>query len=166
MPRTVSAWIHRMVLVGLLVVAYELAWSPTRSVWISHGAAPLLERVLDVTDQQRAMTVRSTARTLYIETTGEMIFRYTAPAGIKFLLPGLFLLIIAPRHPRIGVFFAGHLVLGLLTLLLLSGETAGMTGNAQIADFIQSYGVDAYSLTVPIFVLAQRVQQTPNAEGS
>lgn len=165
MPRTLSAWVHRLVLVGLLFAAYELAWRPARSAWISHGAAPLLERVLDFTNQHRAMTVRSEPRALYIETTGEMIFRYTAPGGIKFLLPGLFLLIVAPRYPRIWEFLGGHLALGLLTLLLLSGETAAMTGSAQIADFVQSYGVDAYSLTVPIFVLAQRIQQTPNTEG-
>lgn len=164
MPRTLSSWIHRMVLVGLLFGAYELAWRPARSVWISHGAKPILERVLDISGQQRAMTVRSGTRSLYVETTGTMIFQYTAPGGIKFLLPGLFLLIIAPQHPRIGAFFMGHIALGLLTLLLLSAETAGITASAQIADFVQTYGVDAYSLTVPIFVFAQRIRETPHSD--
>lgn len=164
MPTTFAAWIHRTLLVALLFGAYQLAWTPARSTWITQGAAPLLERTQILTNQERAMTVRPRDASLYVETGTDAIFRYTAPAGIKFLLPGLFLLVIAPRQSRIGLFFGGHLILGLLTLLLLSADTAGLAGAARIADFVQVYGVDAYSLTIPIFVFAQQVQGEPGGE--
>lgn len=161
MPTPFATWVHRGVLVVLLFGAYQLAWTPARSTWITHGAAPLLERTQHLTGQQRAITIRPAAKSLYIQTSTETIFRYTAPAGIKFLLPGLFLLVIAPRQSWIGLFFGGHLIISILTLLLLSADTAGLVGPARIADFVQIYGVDAYSLTLPIFVFARRMQGEP-----
>jgi hypothetical protein len=79
-------------------------------------------------------------------------FSYTAPAGVKFLLPGLFLLFIAPTRPFLGAFFAGHLALGGLTLGLATAAFAGLPGGLGLAGFVQSYGVDAFGLAVPVLV--------------
>jgi len=75
---------------------------------------------------------------------------------VKFLLPGLFLLLYAPRRAWLGRFFTGHLALGGLTLALGAAAAGGVPLALRIADFVQTYAVDAYSLAVPTLRVVQR----------
>jgi hypothetical protein len=80
---------------------------------------------------------------------------YTAPAGVKFLLPAGFLILVAPKRPRLRSFFAGHLLLGALGLGLLAGGVAGLPGGLGLSRFVQTYGVDTYSLAVPVLIFTR-----------
>lgn len=146
-----AAWIHRAVLVGLVLAAYLYAWTPVRTAWVEHGAAPLLSMTTDAT-----VTARSQAHTVRVQPANAPGITYRAPAGVKFLLPGLFLLLIAPGRSRLGLFFGGHLLLGAFALLVTMAGARGMPGGFGPAEFVQTYGVDAYSLMVPVLVFARR----------
>jgi len=145
------AWLQRAVLAGLLLTAYLWAWTPARTAWTTHGAA-LVERVMDAADANGTVSARPAAHTLRVQTGGDTTTGYTAPAGVKFLLPAGVLLLVVPTRPRLGLFFAGHLLLGGLALGLLAGGAAGLPGGLGLSRFLQAYGVDAYSLAVPVFV--------------
>ena len=155
-----SSWLHRVVLAGLLLAAYLWAWTPARTAWTTHGAA-LIEQVMTAAGASGTVTARPTAHAFRVGTERDTTTRYTAPAGIKFLLPGLFLLLLAPSRPTLGPFFAGHLLLGALALALLAVAAAGLPAGRLLARFVQTYGVDAYSLGVPVLVLARRRSKNP-----
>ena len=147
-----TAWLHRAVLGGLLLAAYLWAWTPARTAWVEHGAAPLLTLVAG---PESTVTARPAAHTIRIRFSDEYRFRYRAPGGVKFLLPGLFLLLISPARPYLWVFFGGHLALGALALGLAAAGTTGLPGGLGLAGFVQTYGVDTYSLAVPTLVFAR-----------
>lgn len=145
-----ASWTHRTVLAGLLLATYLFAWTPARSVWLEHGAAPLLASVTKGT-----VTARAQAHTVRVQPADGAGFTYRAPAGIKFLLPGLFLLLIAPARHRLWAFWAGHLGVSSLVLLLTASGGAGAAVGLCLARFVQAYGIDAYSLMVPVLVVAR-----------
>jgi hypothetical protein len=148
-----SSWLHRAGLGGLLLATYLWAWTPARTAWTAHAAAPVLTRVADA---EAAVTARPAAHTVRVQLSDDDRFRYRAPAGVKFLLPGLFLVVIAPARPRLWAFFGGHLALGALVLGLAATGLAGLPGGVALARFVQTYGVDAYSLAVPTLVYVRR----------
>jgi hypothetical protein len=147
-----ASWAHRTVLAGLLLVTYLFAWTPARTAW-TRTAATVLDRA---TPAATKVSARPDAHVISLQPENEPSFAYTAPAGVKFLLPGLFLLFIAPPRPFLGAFFAGHLALGGLTLGLAAATLAGLPGGLGLAGFVQSYGVDVFSLGVPVFILTRR----------
>jgi hypothetical protein len=147
-----ASWAHRTILAGLLLTAYLVAWTPARTTW-TRAAAGALEAVAST---ETTVSPRLRAHVVRVQPEAGSAFSYTAPAGVKFLLPGLFLVLIAPTRPLLGAFFAGHLALGGLTLGLATAAFAGLPGGLGLADFVQSYGVDAFSLAVPVFILARR----------
>ncbi len=154
-PVPILVWLHRFVLAGLLLAAYLWAWTPGRAVWVTQGAA-LVERVAPASDDNSPSVVaRPEAPTIHLQTADGTAAKHTAPAGVKFLLPALFLVLIAPRRPRLGGFFAGHLALGAGAVALLASGMAGLPGGIAAAGFVEAYAVDAYSLAVPVFVLVQ-----------
>jgi hypothetical protein len=108
-----------------------------------------------VADAEATVTARPAAHAVRVQMSADDRFRYRAPAGVKFLLPGLFLVVIAPARPRLWAFFGGHLALGALALGLGAGGIAGLPGGVALARFVQTYGVDAYSLAVPTLVFAR-----------
>lgn len=147
-----AAWLHRTVLAGLLVTAYLYAWTPARTAWVTHLAVPVLEHSAPPEAQ---VSARPRAHTVRVQAPSGATLTYSAPAGVKFLLPGLFLAVFGAARPRLGLFFGGHLFLGGVILLLDAVGVTGVPGGLSLADFVQQYGVDAYSLTMPILVLTQ-----------
>jgi len=142
-----ASWAHRTVLAALLLTAYLVAWTPARTAW-THAAATVLDTTAPATTN---VSVRPAAHIVALR-SAKRSFSYTAPAGVKFLLPGLFLVLIAPSRPPLGSFFAGHLALGGLTLGLSVAALAGLPKGFELVGFLQSYGIDTYSLAVPVLV--------------
>lgn len=147
---------------ALLVLAYVFAWSPARDVLMIHGASPVVEAACStgtceqVRTSQHAVTVKATADGPWVS--------IDPPAGVRFLLPALFILAIAPRSPYWLYFFGGHVTLTVLTLLLVYlGVAAGPLSVLYIARFISSYLLDAYSLAVPALLLARRTLGSKSA---
>lgn len=157
MPTALTAWLHRATLTALLLAAYLWAWTPARAAWVTQGAA-LLE-VVAGDDASPQIVARPQAPAIRVGSTAETVAKHTAPAGIKFLLPALVLVLIAPRRPRLGRFFAGHLGLGACVVGLLAAGTAGLPESFAVARFVEAYVVDAYSLAVP--ALAARPRTAP-----
>jgi hypothetical protein len=145
-----AAWLHRTGLVGLLLAAYLWAWTPARTEW-TRSVTTVMEQVAPT-----ALTVssRPQAHSIRVEKDQSVRLQYVAPAGVKFLLPALFLILIAPARPRIGLFFAGHAALAAIAAALGTAGLAGLPAGLGIASFVQTYGVDAYSLAVPVLVWA------------
>jgi hypothetical protein len=141
-----------MALAGLLFLAYLYAWTPARTAWTEQGA-DLLSQAAPAETTVRA---RPAAHTIRVAPGDDDPTTYTAPAGIKFLLPALFLVLIAPTRPWLGLFFAGHLALGAFALSLLAARAMGLATSHLLAQFLQSYGMDAYSLIVPVLIFANR----------
>ena len=147
-----SSWLHRTILAGLLLTAYLYAWTPLRTQWTKMATVILQEAA----PASQTVTARPDAHTMQVSASdGGDTISYRAPAGVKFLLPGCFLLLLAPARPRLGSFWAGHAGLGLLTVATATAGLAGLPGGLGLASFIQQYGVDAYSLAVPAFVFAR-----------
>jgi hypothetical protein len=146
-----AAWLHRSLLAGLLLATYLFAWTPARTAW-THGTAALFEHVLPAA---HAVSARASAHTVRIQHSNDTGITYRAPAGIKFLLPGLFLVLIAPVRPRLFLFLGGHLGLGLLTMILILAAARGCPGGLAVARFLQSYGLDTYSLAVPVLLMVR-----------
>lgn len=153
-----ASWTHRTVLVGLLLAAYLLAWTPARTAW-TRTAATLLDRSAPSSARVSARPAAHTVRLRPPEAPG---ITYRAPAGVKFLLPGLFLILALPARPHLGAFFMGHLALGGLAWALLSAALAtGHHGTFAVVGFVQQYGVDAYSLAVPVLLFARDRSSAP-----
>jgi hypothetical protein len=146
-----ASWAHRTILAGLLLTAYLVAWTPARTTW-TRAAAGALEAVAST---KTHISPRLRAHVVRVQPDAGSAFSYTAPAGVKFLLPGLFLVLIAPTRPLLGAFFAGHLALGGLTLGLTAAALAGLPGGLGLVRFVQTYGVDTYSLMVPVLVFVR-----------
>jgi hypothetical protein len=146
-----ASWAHRTVLAGLLLTAYLVAWTPARTTW-TRTAASVLNAPAPA---ETTVSSHPGGHVVRVQSEAGSAFSYTVPAGVKFLLPGLFLVLIAPTRPLLGAFFAGHLVLGGLTLVLAAAAFAGLPGGFDLADFVQTYGVDAYSLAVPVLTFAR-----------
>jgi hypothetical protein len=154
-----ASWAHRTVLAGLLLAAYLFAWTPARTAWTRTAATVLNMAAPAATD----VSARPTTHVVQIQLQTGTVFSYTAPAGVKFLLAGFALVFIAPTRPPLGTFFGGYLVLGGLTCGLAVAECIGLPGGLGLARFMQTYGVDAYSLSVPVLVVAHR--QSPRPTG-
>ena len=160
-----SSWLYRAVLAGLLLATYLWAWTPVRTAWTTQGAA-LVERVMDAADANGTVLARPAVHALRVQTDGDTTTGYTAPAGVKFLFPAGVLVLVVPARPRLGIFFAGHLLIGGLSLGLLAGDAADLPGGFGLSRFLQTYGVDAYSLTVPVLAFARtRHDERPPRSG-
>lgn len=147
-----ASWVHRTLLVGLLLAAYLFAWTPARTAWTRATAT-----VLDTTAPAATnVSARAPAHTVSLRSATGTSFSYTAPAGVKFLLPGFFLALMIPSRPLLGTFFAGHLALGSLAAGLVVADGIGLPGGLSVARFVQTYGADAYSLSVPVLLLVRR----------
>lgn len=153
--KTVITCVHRVVLASLLLVAYLYAWTPARTAWVAYGAGPLLEQVAKEARERTRVTVRPDAQTLRVERANGQAGGHAAPAGVKFLLPALILVGARPQRPGLWHFLGGHVLLGALVVSLLAGGAVGGAGAMGVADFVESYVVDAYSLGMAVFILGR-----------
>jgi hypothetical protein len=78
-----------------------------------------------------------------------------APAGVPFLLPALFLCILAPRRPVWLFFLCGHVGMSGLVVISWAVALRGSGVAIHVAQALGSYGIDAYSLMIPALVWAR-----------
>jgi len=153
---TARAFVLRMALAALLLLAYLYVWRPYgRPAAVRAVAAPLLGRVAeqapgrwDVRPAPRRLLLRNVAQGAAPAASApeKRSFRWTAPAGVRFLLPALGLMLAAPRRLYWLYLWGGHVALGGLGIGLLGLGMVG--GGAWFAayDVLTRYLIDAFSL--------------------
>jgi hypothetical protein len=76
-----------------------------------------------------------------------------APAGVRFLLPALILVLAAPRRPYWLAFWAGHLLVSAFITLSWWFALQGVGAGVYVAGFTDTYLLDAYSLSFLTLIL-------------
>ncbi len=145
----------RLLLIGLLFIGYWTAWRPMRGVVLNEVAVPILQwsASSETAVQARGGPVRITL-------PGGAQASLPAPAGIPFLLPALFLVAVFPKHGYWLFFWAGHCLLFAGMVAAWSAALMAWPGALGVADFLQTYGVDLYSLGVPVALWVRHRQRT------
>lgn len=153
----------RTLLVGVLLGAYFYGWRPYgRTAAVQSVAAPLLRTVTG--ESSKGWTVQSHpgGRRLTLRSpSGDRSFGWTAPAGVRFLLPALGLALVAPRRLYWLLLWSGHVALGVLGLALLYVGVG--TGDAWFVlyDALTQYLVDAFSLGVAAWAVVVEFDLSP-----
>jgi hypothetical protein len=144
---------------SLLVVSYFALWQPARDVWMSSIVYPVLARsAAGSAEHSIHQAGRRVQVTHGAATQSPERYALAPPAGVKFLLPALFIVAIAPYRPDWVLFLAGHLVLAVLITSAFAGFVVGAPILGELGKVLQTYIKDAYSLIVPIFLYINRVR--------
>ncbi|MCS3827470.1 hypothetical protein GGP85_002940 [Salinibacter ruber] len=147
----VRRWLLGPGLAGLLLGLYFTAWGTTvRSAYIAHVARPVLETALPAPDAWTLHTAGNGRVVALRSASGDRTVSHTAPAGVRFLLPALFLAVVAPRRPYWLVLWAGHCGLALLSLAALALGLWGVAAGFAVHAVASRYLVDAFSLGVAV----------------
>jgi hypothetical protein len=80
-----------------------------------------------------------------------------APAGVRFLLPALILILAAPRRPYWLAFWAGHLLVSAFITLSWWFALQDVGAGVYLADFANTYLVMVYSLVAPLSVITPKL---------
>jgi hypothetical protein len=123
---------------------------------LTGGANPVLQRVA-LGNADASVRLNRSAQVLRIQYGPERSDRTSvpAPAGVPFLLPALFLCILAPRRPVWLFFLLGHVGMSGLVVISWTVALQGSGVSIHVAQALGSYGIDAYSLMIPALVWAQ-----------
>jgi hypothetical protein len=145
------------VLAACLFVAYLTVWQPVRTVMLTGVANPVLQQIA-LGSPDASVHLNCSAQILRIQYGPERNDRTSvpAPAGVPFLLPALFLCILAPRRPVWLFFLLGHVGMSGLVVISWAVALQGSGVAIHVAQALGSYGIDAYSLIVPAFVFGQK----------
>lgn len=149
-----SVCLQRGGLAILLLVAYVFAWRPAQCKIMKSAVHPALAAVVpeeadaSVAFRPASATVRIHTPDNPVQSSGTM----AAPAGVKFLLPGLIIVLLAPCRPYWMYFWIGHLLIGGVILLGWTLTIQGLDAAVFLPIFVRSYVVDAYSLVFPVLI--------------
>jgi len=164
----------RVLSCALLFGLYLYVWSPYgRTAVLHHVGAPLLEWVASpawtvtvAPDAHRlALSPPPSAGTL-IPSSSTQSIGLTAPAGVRFLLPALGLVLLAPgRLYWIGL-WGGHVALGGLALGFLALGVAAHPIGFVLHDFTTAYLVDAFSLAAIVLAMHYELDLTQSLSSS
>ena len=140
----------RALLVAALVGLYACVWRPYgRTAAVHSGAVPILRATAGEPPNGWTVQARPGGRRLALR--GPAVDRsisWTAPAGVRFLLPALGVALLAPRRPYWLLLWGGHVALGALGLGLLCLGVAGSGVGFVLYDVLTRYLIDAFSLGV------------------
>jgi hypothetical protein len=119
-------------------------------------ASPMLQQVA-LGNADTSVRLNRSAQVLRIQYGSERSDRTSvpAPAGVPFLLPALFLCILAPRRPVWLFFLLGHVGMSGLVVISWAVALQGSGVAIHVAQALGSYGIDAYSLMIPALVWAR-----------
>ena len=154
-----------------LVLLYALVLRPARPLLTYGLALPALHAAMADEPDLFEVVVRREGISLEIYRAGaeRALTSWTAPPGLLFLLPGLFLIGLRPRQLYWLVLLACHLGLGLAQVVLVAAGVAGSSAGFDAYRFSQTYVTEAVGLGVPVllYVLARRDgRQGPDTAGS
>lgn len=158
-----TPWAVRGGAVLLLLSAYLWLWRPARTWLTQHAARPLLTSVATLSgDATRAtrFAVRSgnIPRVLRVvplpseEVEERQGASFLAPAGIRFLLPALFLIAAFPRRPYWVWLWLLHVGAGIAALAVLAAGVGGWSGGLVAYRFWNGFALDLFSLLVPLWM--------------
>jgi hypothetical protein len=151
---SISGWVYRGWLSTLLIAVYFFAWSPVRSLIVTDLASPLLQEAARVQEEDFVDVNPTSGAVLITLETIDHHGSFGAPAGVTFLLPGLFLVLFSPvRTGWLIVFWIGHCGISGLCLLGWFVALTGLMPGAYVAEFVNAYLVDAYSLLAPVIAV-------------
>jgi hypothetical protein len=150
-----SVWLQRGGLAILLLVAYVFAWRPVRTEMMASVVHPVLAAA--VSDETEATVefrrASGTVRVHLPDDSPRENGTMAAPAGVRFLLPALILVLAAPRRPYWLAFWAGHLLVSAFITLSWWFALQGVGAGVYVAGFADTYLLDAYSLSFPTLIL-------------
>jgi hypothetical protein len=149
-------WTEGVVVAALLFAAYMTVWQPVRTGMLTHVADPFLQQVVSERSSE-PVGARLSGASIQIQYGDGPNNRATLPppAGVTFLLPALFLCLLAPRRPVWFFFLLGHVAISSLVLVGWAVALRGSGIAIHVARVIGSYGIDAYSLMIPALVWAR-----------
>jgi hypothetical protein len=158
----------RVLSCALLFGLYLYVWSPYgRPAVLQHVGAPLLERVaapswtVAVTpDAHRLSLSPPPSAPSLVPSSSTQSIRHTAPAGVRFLLPALGLVLLAPGRLYWLALWGGHVALGLLDLGFLTLGVAGLSFGFVLHDFTTAYLIDALSLAAIVLAMHHELDLT------
>jgi hypothetical protein len=154
----------RALLVASLLGAYVYGWSPYGRTATSRAGAVALQRAIATTSAAWSVRVGPEGHRLTLQSSSESrSVGWTAPAGVRFLLPALGVALLAPRRPYWLWLWGGHLVLGALGIALLCLGVA--TGEVWFVlyDGLTQYLVDAFSLGVAAWAVVVEYNLAPSS---
>ena len=159
MHRLGRAALVRILLVSVVLGLYVYAWSPYgRTAYIQYVAIPTLT---ETASGDWAVEVRADEHHLTLASdSSSRSIGVTAPAGLRFLLPALGLVVLAPRKLYWIGLWGGHVALGLWGLgTLMLGLWAVPLGFV-LYDASTAYLLDAFSLGVAVFAVHAELDLT------
>ena len=166
-----------LALAVLLFAAYVVALRPARVWSASSVARPAFERI--ETPRSRGLQIVQTdARPEAVfalpagMTSGDIaervqqpdVAQWVPPAGILFLLPGLFLIAAFPREPYWLYLLGYHLVVGLVSFGVFALGVAFSEAAFDLYRFSRTYLTEAVSLAVPALIWL-RARASPPVAG-
>lgn len=161
-----NGWVRGAVLAACLLMAYVTVWQPVRTCMLSRIAHPSLQYAASG-NSSASVHLNHGAQVIqihYEELRGRRA-PFPAPAGVTFLLPGLFLCVLAPRRPVWFFFLLGHLGMSGLTLLGWTIAFQDVSLAVHVVQALGDYGIDAYSLMVPALVWVRESGIVEQLEG-
>jgi MFS superfamily sulfate permease-like transporter len=144
-------WQIRVLGIVVLLAVYLVLWNPVRGILAQDVAAPAIERAASVEmEPGRHPAVTQVA--------DDERRRWSAPAGLSFLIGAFLLIAAAPRPGYLAAFFAAHVTLGVLSAVTLVTWIRGGPGGEMLYHLVDTYLVDGITLaTMALAVTAWRI---------
>lgn len=139
----------RAFLVVFLLGAYVYAWAPYGRTAATMAGAAALRRAVPDSHPQWSVQIRPEGHRLTLQSpSASRSIGWTAPAGVRFLLPALGVVLLGPRRLYWLYLWEGHLVLGALGIFFLALGVATGAFWFVLYDALTQYLVDAFSIGV------------------
>lgn len=142
----------RLLLGAALLGIYFYVWGPHgRAAYLQSVARPVLTATAPTS---WTVSPKDTGPRLSLQSPapGRSV-TLTSPAGVRFLLPALGLVLLTPSRLYWLWLWMGHIALGLVGLGALAIGLQGLSGGFMLYDMTTSYLVDAFSLGVSVLAV-------------
>lgn len=154
-----------------LAVLYAFVLRPVRPLLTRFVAVPVFTAV--DTDRARSFDIREGRGGITVEAVragadGEVDQRvnWTAPPGVLFLLPALFLVAVFPTRPYWAYLLAYHVGLGVVQVLVFAAGLGWSDAMFEVFRFSQTYVSETVSLVVPALLYIAGSARSAQGPGS
>lgn len=155
-PGCATSWLQRFIIVALLSASYLTAWSPAKSELMVSVVYPTVITVTPLEHHGR-IRLHEAAGTIRFFYRGDIrTLKVPPPAGARFFIPALFIVLMRPFRPYWFYFWLGHFLVSASIIALAWIGLRSVTSSIYGALFVQAYVVDAYSLLVPMLILIDK----------